>query len=76
MAHYMVSYDLHNQRTYQPVWNHLEKLGGTRLLESLWVLSSNQTATQIRDGLGKVIDHDDSTAVVELNRLRVGLHSG
>jgi hypothetical protein len=51
VAHYIVSYDLHKERVYQPVWNKLEGWGATRLLESLWVLTSNLTASQIRDGI-------------------------
>jgi hypothetical protein len=66
MLNYIISYDLHQQRHYQPVWNLLEAMGATRLLESLWVVSSNLTALQIRDALQAVIDNDDSTAVIEL----------
>jgi hypothetical protein len=66
MAHYIVSYDLHNQRHYQPVWSRLESWGATRLLESLWVVSTTLTATQIRDGIKAVCDTDDSVATVEL----------
>lgn len=66
MAFYIASYDLHNQRHYQPVWDALTAMGGTRLLESLWVLSSNLTAAQVRDKLRAAADSDDSVAVVEL----------
>ena len=66
MASYIVSYDLHQQRHYQPVWNLLESMAATRLLESLWVVTSALTAQQIRDALQTVIDNDDSTAVIEL----------
>jgi len=66
MAFYVASYDLHNQRHYQPVWAALESMGATRLLESLWVLTSNLTAAQIRDTLKQAADNDDSVAVVEL----------
>jgi hypothetical protein len=68
MRHYIVSYDLHNQRNYPAVWEYLEGLGGTRLLESLWVLSHSATAGQIRDGLKMVMDGDDSCAVIELKQ--------
>ena len=71
MAHYIASYDLHNQRTYQPVWDELEAMGATRLLESLWVVTSNQTASQIRDRLQAAADNDDSIAIVEL---KLGSH--
>ena len=66
MAHYIVSYDLHNQRHYQPVWDELEEMGATRLLESLWVLTSPLSASAIRDKLKNAADSDDSVAVVEL----------
>lgn len=66
MAHYIASYDLHNQRHYQPVWDALETLGATRLLESLWVLSSNLSAQEVRDVILAAADSDDSVAVVEL----------
>lgn len=38
MALYAVSYDLHNVRHYQPVWDLLAKIGGVRVLESLFWL--------------------------------------
>lgn len=66
MAHYIASYDLHNQRNYQPVWNALENMGATRLLESLWVVTSNLSAGDIRDRLKNAADSDDSIAVIEL----------
>jgi hypothetical protein len=66
MKHYIVSYDLHNERNYQPVWDYLKAIGATRLLESLWVVSHTATAAQIRDGLKLKMDADDSCAVIEL----------
>ncbi|MES2472652.1 MAG: hypothetical protein V4601_07405 [Pseudomonadota bacterium] len=64
--HFVVSYDLHNQGNCQPVWEYLEKLGGARLLESVWVVSGYFSATQVRDDLKTVMDPKDSAAVVEL----------
>ena len=66
MAHYVVSYDLHQQRAYVPVWTYLESLKATRLLESLWVVSSNLSAAQIREQVTAKGDNDDSFAVIEL----------
>lgn len=67
MAHYIVSYDLHNQRHYQPVWNKLESWGGaTRLLESLWVVTTSLSAEAIRDSLHAAADNDDSFVAIEL----------
>jgi hypothetical protein len=66
MAHFAVSYDLHNQRTYTPVWNLLRSWGAVRLLESLWLVTLNSTAGQVRDALQRAADADDSVAVIEL----------
>jgi hypothetical protein len=66
MAHFIISYDLHNERHYQPVWDKLEGWKATRLLESLWVATLNNTATEVREALKAVADSDDSIAVVEL----------
>ena len=66
MAHYMISYDLHNLRTYKPVWDKLKSCGAVRLLESLWLLTSNSNAVDLRDALKAVIDGDDSIAIIEL----------
>lgn len=66
MAHFIISYDLRNQRNYQPLWDTLENWGATRLLESLWVVSMNSSAPQIRDALKQVIDADDALVVIQL----------
>ena len=66
MAHYVISYDLHKQRTYEPVWRKLEGWGAVRLLESLWVVTMNNSPGQLREDLQTVVDTDDSIAVIEL----------
>ena len=66
MAHYLISYDLRKARNYQPVWNKLESWGAVRLLESLWVVSMNDTVGAIRQALQSVVDSDDGIAVLEL----------
>lgn len=66
MALFVISYDLHKQRTYPPVWGLLESWGAVRLLESLWLLNTGASAAQVRDDLMRVVDSDDSIAVIEL----------
>jgi hypothetical protein len=66
MAHFGISYDLHNRRTYEPLWRLLESWGAVRLLESYWIVTLPNTAAQVRDALQKVVDSDDSLAIVEL----------
>lgn len=66
MTAYLVSYDLHNQRHYQPVWDSLTSLGGVRLLESLWLVNTQLTAQQLRERVQTAADSDDSVAVIQL----------
>lgn len=66
MAHFIISYDLHYQRHYQPVWDLLKSWGAVRLLESLWVVTRNDSVGTLRDALKNVADSDDSVAVIEL----------
>lgn len=67
MALYAVSYDLHNVRHYQPVWDLLAKIGGVRVLESLWLVSNTATAVQIKDAVKAAADKDDSVVVLPLD---------
>ena len=66
MAMFMVSYDLHNIRNYDPITSALTKAGAVRLLESLWLWSVNDTAIGVRDALQRFVDGDDSLAVIEI----------
>ena len=66
MAHFVISYDLHKARVYEPVWRKLESWGAVRLLESLWVVTLNNSVGEVRSGLQQVVDNDDGIAVLEL----------
>jgi hypothetical protein len=67
MAHYLISYDLHNQRHYQPVWDGLNSIGAVRLLESLWLVERlNTNPGNLAAWLKQLADSDDSVAVIEL----------
>ncbi len=66
MAHFIISYDLHNQRTYEPVWKVLEDWGAVRVLESLWLVTIDKTSAQVRDTIKTAADDDDSIVVIEL----------
>jgi hypothetical protein len=66
MAHYLVTYDLHNERNYPPVWAALERLGAVKALESVWLLTSTSGAGDLREALKAAADGDDSILVIEL----------
>jgi len=57
MAHFMICNDLHNRRNYQPLYDALAN----------WErFASNSSAINVRDALNKLVDGDDSIAVIEL----------
>ena len=66
MPLYAVSYDLHNKRDYQPIWDGLREVGGKKLLESLWLIDVDDEAADVKDWMKMLLDGDDSVAVVEL----------
>jgi hypothetical protein len=68
MAYFVISYDLHKAKHYQPVWDQLEEWGATRALESLWLAHLDGTAAQVRDALKALVDDDDSIVVIELEQ--------
>ncbi len=63
---YLISFDLHDPRVYQPLWDKLKAMAASRLLESLWLVSSSAPAPEIRDQLAAVAHPDDSFAVIEM----------
>lgn len=66
MRHFVLSYDLHNFRDYSRIINEITRLGGVRLLESLWLFSSDNNASEVMAHFRAFIDNDDSLAVIEL----------
>ncbi len=64
---YMVSYDQHHDRNYQPVWDQLRRWNAKRVLESVWFVESHLTAGQIRDQLQQTTRNEDSLVVVQLS---------
>lgn len=68
MASFLISYDLHKVRNYQPLYDKLDEWGAVRLLESVWLANMTGTAGAIRDVLAGLGDDDDSFAVIELKK--------
>lgn len=66
MALYMISYDLHLHRDYQPVYELMAEWQARRLLESLWLAELRGPAETVRDILAQRLDADDSIAVIEI----------
>jgi hypothetical protein len=67
MTVYVVSYDLRKPgRNYQPLWTRLAAWNAVRGLESMWFISTNTTAEQLRDDLRQYIDANDGLFVAAL----------
>jgi hypothetical protein len=67
MAVYQIDYDLRKQRNYDALYERLKSYPQwCRALESTWVISTNQSAAQVRDYLKAVMDDDDGLLVTRL----------
>lgn len=65
MHKYIVAYDLKNKDTedYQTLYNLLDELNALQAQESVYLLSSSQTATVLRDIFKTHIKEDDRIIV-------------
>ncbi|WP_262492250.1 CRISPR-associated endonuclease Cas2 [Macrococcoides canis] len=64
---YIISYDLNNQKDYDSLITTIETYShAARINKSVWFIKSNDTAKEIRDSLGELIDKDDSLFVGKL----------
>lgn len=67
MKVYQINYDLRNQRNYSTLTDKIKSYGTwAKPLESCWIVATNQSASQIRDGLASVMDNDDGLLVTRL----------
>ena len=67
MAVILVTYDLKAPgRNYNPVHDYLKKYTHCKKLESVWLLDTTKTTTQIRDDLQALVDSNDVLFVIQL----------
>ncbi len=66
MAVFIVSYDAHNQRDYDDLYEAMEENSGVRLLESVWGIELDNSAAEVRDWIRGLLDDDDSILVVKI----------
>ncbi|WP_448099124.1 hypothetical protein [Luteibacter yeojuensis] len=68
MALYQISYDLRKQRNYDALYERIKAYGKwCHALESSWVISTSQSAVQVRDNLRQAMDGDDGLLVTRLS---------
>lgn len=68
MTSYLLTYDLNNSKDYQKLYDELERLGAHRTLDSVWLISVDNTARELREHVGQYIDSDDSLWVLEITK--------
>lgn len=68
MALFCVSYDLIEGKNYKTLWDELDRLGGHKALESFYLISLNNTASQVREHLKAFVDDDDMLMVIEFDK--------
>lgn len=69
MATYIVTYDLHKQgQNYDCIIKKLEAYGTYwHMQQSVWIISTSQTAAQVRDNLQVCLDQNDKLFVGRLS---------
>jgi CRISPR/Cas system-associated endoribonuclease Cas2 len=69
MSVFLITYDLKSPgQNYQSVYDYLKKYNYCKGLESVWLIDTTKTATQIRDDLMKITDTNDEIFVVKITR--------
>lgn len=68
MSVFLISYDLIDQKNYPVLWDALKDQGAHRMLDSVWLLSADNTAQEIVKWLSGYIDSDDKLVVTKLRK--------
>ena len=67
MAHYVVKYQLNNQKDYPQLWAEMEALGAHKAMRSFYLLDYGGSARQLANHLIPFIDADDMLFVAALD---------
>ncbi|MFT6664716.1 MAG: hypothetical protein ACJA05_001564 [Porticoccus sp.] len=68
MAVYQIDYDLRKNRNYEELYKRIQNYPKwCRPLESTWVISTSQSASQVANNLLQAMDGDDGLLVTRLN---------
>lgn len=67
---FLISYDLNKSgQNYDALYEHIKKAPDwCHLLESVWLISTNESLTQWREKLMKVMDKNDRLFIVDITR--------
>ncbi|MCD9134048.1 hypothetical protein [Escherichia coli] len=66
MDTYIISYDLVRNEDYEPIFEKIKSFGHwAKVVESTWVVVTDSSCTDIRDGLASVVDGSSKIFVVK-----------
>ncbi len=69
MSTFIITYDLISDKDYSKLYEAIKNYGYyAHLLESIWIIKSSTSSTDIRDNLKNYIDDDDKIFVAKLTR--------
>jgi len=67
MSSFLISYDLISNKDYSKLYEAIRNYGSfAHVLESVWIIKSTKSSTNIRDDLMSYIDSDDKLFVAKL----------
>lgn len=67
MALFAVSYDLVKRKDYQTLWDEFTRLGGQKVLNSMYLIELDNTAREVVDHFSQYIDEDDRLMAIEFS---------
>ena len=67
MASFLISYDLIADKDYSKLYEAIRNYGSfAHILESVWIIKSTESSTNIRDNLMSYIDSNDKLFIAKL----------
>jgi hypothetical protein len=74
MAVYLVGYDKKSGEDYQPLYDALENYDHWHELDSTWLITSEKSASEIRDDLTQFVPGEDKLLVITVSLPWASLH--
>lgn len=67
MSSFLISYDLISDKDYSKLYESIRNYGSfAHVLESVWIIKSSASSSEIRDNLKSYLDSDDKLFVARL----------
>lgn len=66
MPVFLITYDAHEERNYDDLYDAFAEHDVGSILESVWLGELNNTAQEVREWVRNLLDDDDSILVIEM----------